>query len=237
MSGPSQGEFLFEGIEEPDPGNLDAWYLSRGIHVIAGVDEAGRGALAGPVSAGAVILGNTEIEGLNDSKKLTPARRELVFEEIWDRAEAVGVAMVSSDVIDRVNILNAALEAMRLSVGMLIGDPEIVLVDGNQIPPGIENPVAVVKGDTRSRSIMAASIVAKVTRDRWMVKAAERYPGYGLEKHKGYCVKGHVDAIRKLGPSVIHRMTFSPCSEFTGDLPQGDKTYKIGPRGTRGHSG
>lgn len=216
-----------EILEEP----LDSWYLSQGFFKIAGVDEAGRGALAGPVSAAAVILGDTPISGLDDSKRLTPVRREELYEEILTHAAGVGVALVGSGEIDRINILQAALEAMRLAVEMLPGSPDIILVDGNQLPAWNRPSVAVVRGDRKSLSIMAASIVAKVTRDRYMIRVAGEFDGWGFEKHKGYGAKAHLEAIDRQGLAPIHRLSFSPCKEIAEVLQHEDKTVKMGGRG------
>jgi len=203
---------------------LDNWYISKGFSKIAGVDEAGRGALAGPVCAAAVILGEKRIDGLNDSKKLTPEIREELYVEIWKNSLCVGVAMVGPAWIDEINILQASMRAMESAVGMLGIVPEVVLVDGNMVPAGISNGVAIVKGDTKSESIMAASIIAKVTRDRWMVKASREFPAYGFEVHKGYAVGEHYQALEKNGLTSIHRLSFSPCKEMAVGLR--DKTHK-----------
>ncbi len=228
---PGQGPFDFDpGTKSVRDEPLDEFYLSMGFLNIAGVDEAGRGALAGPVSAAAVILGSAEIDGLNDSKKLTPGIRAELCDLIWRKAKCVGVAMVGSGRIDESNILQAAMEAMALAVRMLAETPGIVLVDGNQVPAGIENTVAIVKGDSKSRNIMAASIVAKVTRDRWMDRVASEYPEYGFEKHKGYAVPAHYKALEKCGVTPIHRMTFAPCRKVAGGLQGAGGTGKIDPR-------
>ncbi len=201
-----------DGIEPDEP--VDPWYIERGFRLIAGVDEAGRGALAGPVCAAAVILGDARIDGLNDSKKLKPDVRVRLTEEIWMKARGVGVAMVGPAMIDSINILRAAMEAMRLAVRMLPISPEIVLVDGNQLPSGIDNGVAIVKGDTKSQAIMAAGIIAKVTRDAYMIRAARQFPDFMFEVHKGYAVRAHFNALEKHGPTDIHRLSFEPCGRF-----------------------
>lgn len=177
--------------------------------ILAGVDEAGRGPLAGPVVAAAVILPpDTVIEGLNDSKKLSEKRREELFDVIKDKALAYAVYSVDEKRIDEINILQATFEAMRGAVGALEVRPELVLVDGNR-SPGLELPCeTVVKGDSKSMATAAASVIAKVTRDRYMRKMAEVYPGYGFEKHKGYGTKAHYEAIERLGICDIHRRTF-----------------------------
>jgi ribonuclease HII len=184
--------------------------------LICGIDEAGRGPLAGPVVAGAVILPkDCEILYLNDSKKLWEAKRETLFEEITGKAVSYGIGLVSAERIDTVNILNATFEAMKdayESCLSKIADREaqrLVLVDGNRKVPGIEDrQECIVKGDARSQSIAAASILAKVTRDRILIGYDEKYPGYGFAKHKGYGTKEHIEALRRLGPSEIHRMSF-----------------------------
>lgn len=176
---------------------------------LAGVDEAGRGPLAGPVTAAAVVLPeDAVIDGLNDSKKLSEKRREELFDVIRDKALAYAVYSVDEKRIDEINILQATFEAMRGAVGALDVIPDLVLVDGNR-SPGLELPCeTVVKGDSKSMSIAAASILAKVTRDRYMRRIAEIYPGYGFEKHKGYGTKAHYEAIERLGICDIHRRTF-----------------------------
>lgn len=176
---------------------------------LAGVDEAGRGPLAGPVTAAAVVLPeDAVIDGLNDSKKLSEKRREELFDVIRDKALAYAVYSVDEKRIDEINILQATFEAMRGAVGALDVIPDLVLVDGNR-SPGLELPCeTVVKGDSKSMSIAAASILAKVTRDRYMRRMAEIYPGYGFEKHKGYGTKAHYEAIERLGICDIHRRTF-----------------------------
>ena len=180
-----------------------------GYRVICGIDEAGRGPLAGPVVAGAVILpGDCEILYLNDSKKLSPAKREALYDEIMEKAEAVGVGTASSARIDEINILQATYEAMREAVAVLNITPGVLLNDAVTIP-GIAIPqVPIIKGDAKSVSIAAASIIAKVTRDRLMAQYDEILPGYGFARHKGYGSEEHIEAIRRLGPSPIHRQSF-----------------------------
>lgn len=177
--------------------------------LICGIDEAGRGPLAGPVVAGAVILPkDCEILYLNDSKKLPPAKREALYEEIMEKAEAVGVGMASPARIDEINILQATYEAMREAVDNLGVTPELLLNDAVTIPDVSIPQVPIIKGDAKSVSIAAASIIAKVTRDRLMVQYDEILPGYGFARHKGYGSKDHIEAIRRLGPTPIHRQTF-----------------------------
>ncbi|MBS5398786.1 MAG: ribonuclease HII [Lachnospiraceae bacterium] len=177
--------------------------------LICGIDEAGRGPLAGPVVAGAVILPkDCEILYLNDSKKLSPAKREALYDEIMEKAEAVGVGMASPARIDEINILQATYEAMREAVANLGVTPELLLNDAVTIPDVSIPQVPIIKGDAKSVSIAAASIIAKVTRDRLMVQYDKILPGYGFARHKGYGSKDHIEAIRRLGPTPIHRQTF-----------------------------
>lgn len=184
-------------------------YHKNGYVNIAGIDEAGRGPLAGPVYAAAVILDSgTVIKGLNDSKKLSEKRREEIFDEIIEKAVSYNIFSVDEKVIDEINILEATYKAMGGAVEGLEVVPDFVLIDGNRIK-GIELPhETVVKGDLKCASIAAASILAKVSRDRFMIKAAEKYPQYGFEKHKGYGTAAHNEAILKYGPCPIHRRTF-----------------------------
>lgn len=176
---------------------------------ICGIDEAGRGPLAGPVVAGAVILpADCEILYLNDSKKLSAARREALYDEIMEKALAVGVGMASPARIDEINILQATYEAMREAVSKLQVQPNILLNDAVTIPDVNIPQVPIVKGDAKSVSIAAASIIAKVTRDRLMVQYDEILPGYGFAKHKGYGSQEHIAAIRQMGASPIHRQSF-----------------------------
>ncbi len=176
---------------------------------ICGIDEAGRGPLAGPVVAGAVILPKEcYIEYLNDSKKISEKRREALFDEINERAIAVGIGIVSPQVIDDINILNATYEAMRQAVHNLNTTPQMLLCDAVHIPDINIPQVGIVKGDAKSVSIAAASIIAKVTRDRMMYDYDKMYPEYGFAKHKGYGTKAHMDALRAHGTCPIHRMTF-----------------------------
>ena len=176
---------------------------------IAGIDEAGRGPLAGPVAAAAVILDpDQEILYLNDSKKLSEARREKLYEEIYEKALAVGVGLVGAERIDEINILQATYEAMRQAVSQLNPPPGILLVDAVTIP-GIEiRQIPIIKGDAKSLSIAAASIIAKVTRDRLIREADQAYPLYGFAQHKGYGTAAHIEAIRKYGPCPLHRVSF-----------------------------
>ena len=184
-------------------------YVSQGKNLICGVDEAGRGPLAGPVCAAAVIMPEgLIIEGVNDSKKLTAKKREKLFEIIKNEAICYSVAFASASEIDEINILNATHLAMARAVEGLEKVPEVVLVDGNSLPKWYYDSEAIVKGDAVCHSIACASILAKVSRDRLMLLEAEKYPQYFFEKHKGYGTKVHVQAIKDYGPCPIHRKTF-----------------------------
>ena len=180
-----------------------------GYTAVCGCDEAGRGPLCGPVVAAAVILPrDVIIEGLNDSKKLTEKKREQLFDVIKEVAIAYAIAEASPSEIDEINILNASMLAMRRAVEKLQIKADFALIDGN-CSRGFEIPTeTVVKGDAKSYSIAAASILAKVTRDRGCIELDREYPAYGIAKHKGYPTKEHMDAVRKYGPSPIHRRTF-----------------------------
>lgn len=181
------------------------------MRLVAGVDEAGRGPLAGPVVAAAVILDkNNPIEGLMDSKKLSEKRREALFGEIQDKALSYAIAESTVEEIDRLNILQATLLAMQRAVQGLVEVPRHVLVDGNRCPALAVPMTAVVKGDQTIKAISAASILAKVTRDRQLVEYAKQYPQYGFEQHKGYGTKLHMEALRRHGPCSIHRRSFAP---------------------------
>jgi ribonuclease HII len=195
----------------------DLW--DSGVSHIAGVDEAGRGPLAGPVVAAAVVLPRElGIRGIDDSKKLTPERREALYEGIMCEAVAVGVGSSSQRLIDEVNILNATFAAMREAIGKISPPPGHVLVDGRDIPD-LELPqTGIPNGDGLSTAIAAASIVAKVTRDRLMVELDSKYPGYGLARHKGYGTADHLSAITRLGPCEIHRRSFRVVAAMAGGL-------------------
>ena len=184
-------------------------YLAEGFTAVAGTDEAGRGPLAGPVCAAAVILPNgLEIEGLNDSKKISEKKRDMLFDIICEKAISYGIAYASVEEIDELNILNASQLAMRRAVDMLTPHPDLVIVDGN-IARGFDcKAVTLIKGDAISMSVAAASILAKVSRDRVCAELDKQYPEYMLAKHKGYSTKLHMDLVRKYGPSPIHRKTF-----------------------------
>ena len=183
--------------------------LRKEYPVICGVDEAGRGPLAGDVFAAAVILDDeTLIEYLNDSKKISETRREKLYDEIVDKAKDYCVATASVEEIDSINILNATMLAMKRAVEGLGISPDMALIDGNRCPELECESQSVVKGDAKSASIAAASILAKVSRDRYMLKLAEEYPGYGFEQHKGYGTKLHCDKLKELGASAVHRKSF-----------------------------
>lgn len=183
--------------------------LNNGYEVICGVDEAGRGPLAGPVYAAAVILPKGHIvEGVNDSKKISEKKRELLFDKIISECVSYSVGIATEKEIDEINILQATFLAMRRAVDGLAIKPDIVFIDGNRKPGlDIEEQV-IVKGDAKSANIAAASIIAKVSRDRYMLQMAEKYPQYQFEKHKGYGTKLHYEMIEKYGISPIHRKTF-----------------------------
>lgn len=182
---------------------------AEGYGLIAGVDEAGRGPLAGPVYAAAVILpDDARLDGINDSKKLSEKKREELFEKITEIAVSYAIFAVDEKEIDEINILNATHRAMNGAVEKLSIKPDYVIIDGNSIKGMKYTHETVVKGDAKSISIAAASILAKVSRDRYITKMAEEYPQYGFEKHKGYGTKAHTDAILEYGISPIHRKTF-----------------------------
>ena len=193
---------------------MDLWTLENeiydeGFRLLCGVDEAGRGPLAGPVCAAAVILPRgLEIPGLNDSKKLTEKKREELYDAVTASACSYGIAFASVEEIEELNILNATYLAMNRAIAQLVPQPELALIDGNR-NQGIEVPSrCVVKGDARCADIAAASVLAKVTRDRLMLQLAQEYPQYRFEQHKGYGTKLHYEALDAFGPSPVHRMSF-----------------------------
>lgn len=192
---------------------IENMLYDKGYKYICGVDEAGRGPLCGPVVAAAVILKKGDIiEGVNDSKKLSEKKREKLYEDIMTQAISVGIGISDVDVIEEINILNATKKAMCEAISNLEIKPEYALIDGNQ---GIDIDIAydtVVKGDSKSESIAAASIIAKVTRDRLLREYDKKYPEYGFAKHKGYGTKAHIEAIQKYGLLPVHRPSF--CSKF-----------------------
>lgn len=192
-----------------DPWELENRLYDQGYQSICGVDEAGAGPLAGPVYAAAVILPRgLTLPYLNDSKKVTPRRREILFDQIREQAVAYAIAWADEKEIDEINILNARMLAMDRAIKLLEPAADFALIDGNR-NKGIElQNEMVVHGDARSASIAAASILAKVSRDRFMVELAEQYPQYAFEKHKGYPTKLHYERLRQYGPSPVHRKTF-----------------------------
>ncbi|MDG1417090.1 MAG: ribonuclease HII [Maricaulis sp.] len=181
------------------------------MKLIAGIDEAGRGPLAGPVVAAAVVLDPSKpISGLGDSKKLTESRRAILSLEIWDKA-MVGVGIAEPEEIDRLNILQATMVAMRRALINLPVVADYALIDGNRIPDHLPCPAEyIIKGDAKEANIGAASIIAKTLRDQLMVKASERFPGYGFERHKGYPSQTHRDFLEQAGPCPIHRLSYAP---------------------------
>jgi len=201
--------------------SLESALRARGFQTIAGVDEAGRGPLAGPVAAAAVILTDGfECEGLDDSKKITPSRRDMLFERLTTDTTIVwSVAFASSEEIDTLNILRATHLAMRRAVEGLVACPDHCLIDGLPVRDFPVLHQAVVKGDGKSLSIAAASIIAKVTRDRLMQEIDNEFPQYGFAKHQGYGTKVHLEALRNHGPCRHHRRSFQPVAQLT--LPFG----------------
>ena len=197
-----------------------------GARIVAGVDEAGRGPLAGPVVAAAVILDPAvRIEGLADSKRLSAGRRVDLDREIRERALSFAVARVGAAVIDAINILQATMQAMREAVDGLDTSPDEVLVDGNRCPALPYPARAVVRGDVSVAAISAASILAKVARDREMIEMDHRYPEYGFARHKGYGTHAHRDALLRFGPSPIHRASFAPVrSALVRTAPERDRS-------------
>jgi ribonuclease HII len=212
---------LFPGDKNSNLLGHDEIFRRRGFRLLAGVDEAGRGPLAGPVVAAAVILPrDATLEGLADSKRLSPTERDRLLDLIGQAAVAIGVGIVDAEEIDRINILRASLQAMEKAVAELDPPPEVLLIDG---PFGIGNQIPqfpLVRGDSRSESVAAASIVAKVTRDRMMARYHELFPQYGFISHKGYATRAHVTALREHGCSPIHRKTFRPVRNVLEDRAQ-----------------
>lgn len=193
---------------------VEAALVARGCRRVAGVDEAGRGPIAGPVVAAAVVLGDTlDLEGIDDSKKLTAAARERAYARIVEHALAWSVGVAEPDEIDRVNILRATHAAMRRAVAGLSPAADAVIVDGLAVPDLHPVCANLVRGDALCRAIGAASIVAKVTRDRMMADFDRAYPGYGFAGHKGYPSAAHHAALARLGPCPIHRRTFGPVAQ------------------------
>lgn len=186
--------------------------FEAGHQLVAGVDEAGRGPLAGPVVAAACLLPRGLIlEGIDDSKKLSPKQREELYHLLVNHPEVdFGVAIRDHKRIDAINILRASLEAMAFAVKEMAVQPDFLLIDGNQLPPIRTPSKTVIKGDSRSQSIAAASIIAKYTRDQLMIEYHEKWPEYGFDKHKGYATQSHVRAIHEHGPCPVHRQSFEP---------------------------
>lgn len=183
--------------------------LAKGYKSVCGVDEAGRGPLAGPICAAAVILPEgVIIDGVNDSKKLSEKKRESLFDVIREQALSYSIAYATVDEIEEINILNATMLAMRRAIDGLDIKADYAMIDGNKIPPIDIDAECIVKGDAKSMSIACASILAKVSRDRLLYKYAEEYPMYGFDKHKGYGTKAHREAILKYGPCPYHRKSF-----------------------------
>ena len=190
--------------------------FESGFCRVAGVDEAGRGPLAGPLVAGAVVLVRA-VPGLDDSKRLTEARREALFGELMSGGHAVGVGVVEADELDRIGVQRANYSAMARAVAALTPPPDFLLVDGFNLP-GVSQPcLRIIKGDQRSLSISAASIIAKVTRDRRMAELDREYPGYGFGQHKGYGTAAHLAALARLGPCPEHRRSFAPLADQNRD--------------------
>lgn len=201
---------------------IDKWYFEnkgkeQGFLYIAGVDEAGRGPLAGPIVSSAVVL-CSEVQGIDDSKKLTERKREELFDILMSGGHDIGISIINNKIIDEIGIQLANIRAMTEAVSRLRSKPDLLLIDGYEIK-GFSCPAwKIIKGDQRSASIGAASIVAKVTRDKIMKEFDKEYPEYGFAKHKGYGTKEHLLAIERFGPSPIHRLSFKPLNQMTGSL-------------------
>jgi len=207
-------------------------HWQSGITYIAGIDEAGRGPLAGPVAAAAVILPqNVDLPEVTDSKKISEKKRERLFDEIYKIALSVGVGVVHEEVIDNKNILQATYQAMRHSLGQLSINPEVILVDGNKADIKHYKQVSIVDGDKKSLSIAAASIVAKVTRDRIMRQYDVIFPGYGFAQHKGYGTKQHLQALSEKKATPIHRKSFNPVSKYLPTMAYLQRNKLIGKIG------
>jgi len=196
-------------MSEQNLWEIEEQYFTQGFQLVCGVDEAGRGPLAGPVCAAAVILpANIDIPGLDDSKKMSDKRRRELFPIIKEKAVAYGISLVDHQIIDEINILQATLLAMEQAISQLSVKPDIALIDGNREKDFGVPAKTVVHGDSLSANIAAASVLAKVTRDDYMMKMAELYPEYGFDIHKGYGTKAHYAALKEYGQSPIHRSTF-----------------------------
>ena len=204
-----------KAIDPVDMLEYEKKYYERGYKIIAGVDEAGRGPLAGPVCVAAVVFDrDTYIDGINDSKKLSEKKREQLYDVIIQKALSYSIVFVDEKEIDRINILSAAHKGFNMAVSKLDVVPDVALIDGNscgEMPVKFET---IVKGDAKSMSIAAASILAKVTRDRYMLEMDKKYPKYNFKKHKGYPTAEHKFLISKYGPSPIHRLTFKGVKEY-----------------------
>ena len=198
------------------------------VEIIAGVDEAGRGPLAGPVVAAAVILSDDKIEGLRDSKKLSAIKRETLLEEINDKAVSVGIGIVGEKEIDKMNVLAATQKAMQMALGRLKQKPTLALIDGYKLPNQVIPNKGIIKGDTKVESIMAASIIAKVTRDAIMLEYDKIFPEYGFAKHKGYGTKQHFEALNNFKATPIHRRSFNPVSLNLPTITWLQKTKRVG---------
>ncbi|MDR1474668.1 MAG: ribonuclease HII [Endomicrobium sp.] len=203
-----------------DPFSFDKEFYDKGLRFIAGIDEAGRGPLAGPVAAAAVIFPkDIKIPDLNDSKQLSEKKREELFDVIREKGLAYSIEIIDNNIIDQINILQATFLAMSKAVSNLKIKPDLCLIDGNHKVPSITfAQSAIVSGDAKSACIAAASILAKVTRDRLMYDYAKQYPVYKFEKHKGYCTRKHIEAIKQHGICPIHRLTFAPIREMLSQM-------------------
>lgn len=194
---------------------FDKAIIKEGFKIFAGIDEAGRGPLAGPVVASAVMLCyDKKIEGVNDSKKLSKNKRERLFDLILQNAVDIGIGVVDAEKIDSINILNATRLAMSLAIRDLTTKPELILIDALSLPSVNIEQRAIIKGDAKSASIAAASIIAKVARDRIMTKYHKQYPDYGFDKHKGYPTPEHINKLNVLGPCPIHRKSYQRVSSL-----------------------
>ena len=200
--------------------SFDSSFYNRGYDAIAGIDEAGRGALAGPVIAAAVVFPKSIIiQDLNDSKQLSPKKREKLLKIIKERALSYAVEAVDNGIIDKINILQATFLAMSQAALRLQVKPDFYLIDGNYKVPNLSiNQKAIIGGDAKSACVAAASILAKVTRDRMMTEYAKQYPVYEFEKHKGYGTKKHIEVLKKYGPCHLHRLTFAPISNIVSRM-------------------
>ena len=200
--------------------SFDSSFCGREYDAVAGIDEAGRGSLAGPVVAAAVILPRgIIIQDLNDSKRLSPKKREKLSEIVKERALAYAIEAVDNEVIDKVNVLQATFLAMSRVVLKLQVKPDFCLIDGNRKVPNLSiNQETIISGDAKSACVAAASILAKVARDRMMAGYAKQYPIYEFETHKGYGTKKHIEALKKYGPCPLHRLTFAPISDIVSQI-------------------